>query len=112
MEMSKKMNKKQLKELKEKSEHFDKTVRPFCFHELKSKFTKNNVINIKKNEVDSFFEKNNYDRIDCSIELFNEIKNKLKLDFRQDPYVPINKCFCIIGEQCDEIVVDDYYPFE
>jgi hypothetical protein len=108
----KKLDKKQVEKLIKMNQHFDKTVRSFCFHELKSEYKRDKIIHLKNEEIDLFFDNSDYDKIYTSIELFNQIINKVRLDFREDPYVPVNKCFCIKENQYDEIIVDDFSPYK
>ncbi len=107
----KKLTKEELINLNKKNEHFDRTVRQFCFHVLKSELQANVTIHIKVDEIDSFFENSDYEKCYASAGLFDRIANKLRLDFRKDPYVLIDTCFCIKGDKYDTIIVDGFLDF-
>ena len=109
---AKEITQEKLEKILKTEKYIKENIKPYSFIEVAAKLERVNSDKIKIKNINKFFDENEYDRIYTSIELFREIKNRLKLDFREDPYAPVNKLFCIRGNKYDEIIVEDFKPYK
>jgi hypothetical protein len=67
---------------------------------------------INKSEIFDFLEKNTYDEIYCSLEIYFDFFKDLDKKIFKDPYIAVNGFFFLEKNEIYKVELIDYYPFK